>query len=139
MINKILQKHNNYRNYWYPDLKDETVYVNRDAKLDVESVTLENALRAKWRQYIPQGWYGFSLGSPCPAAWYSIIDEFLDYLVGLQNAGKISNFEIHQIKMKFGGLRFYVGYGCEDEELREHIQLQIDKVEETLFDEKLIY
>ena len=43
------------------------------------------------------------------------------------------------VKTKWGGLRFYVGYSCEDEELIEHIELQINTLESTLFDRKLIY
>ena len=139
MISKILQKYEGNRDYWFPNLKDKTVYMNRDTKLDGECVQAENKLLEKYRQYIPKGWYGFSLGSPVPLSWYKIIDDFLIYLVSLEQTNKIQDFEIHQIKLKFGGLRFYVSYKCEDEELREFIELQIDRLENSLFDEKLIY
>jgi hypothetical protein len=139
MIGKILQKYEGNRDYWFPNLKDKNVYMNRDTKLDGECVQAENKLLEKYRQYIPKGWYGFSLGSPVPLSWFKIIDDFLTYLVSLEQLNKIQDFEIHQIKLKFGGLRFYVSYKCEDEELREFIELQIDKLENSLFDEKLIY
>jgi hypothetical protein len=141
MINEILQKYEGSTNYWYPEVTESNLYVNSETreKYAVGCAKKESALLNKWKAYIPQGWYGFSLGSPCPHAWYEIIDEFLTYLKSLEELNRISNFEINQIKIKFGGLRFYVGYCCEDEELREHIRLQIDKLEGALFDEKLIY
>ena len=52
---------------------------------------------------------------------------------------KISNFEIHQIKIKFGGLRFYVSWKCDDKELDEYLNLQVDRLERHLHDDKLIY
>jgi hypothetical protein len=141
MINKILSKYTGWRNYWYPEVKEETVYNSPEVReiLSLGCREQEANLLNKWKSYIPQGWYGFSLGEPCPAQWYVIIDEFLEYLKSLEQLNRISNLEIHQIKIKFGGIRFYVGYGCEDEELREHIQLQIDKIEDVLHDAKLIY
>ena len=96
-------------------------------------------LLKKYSAYIPKGWYGFSFGEPLYKDWFAIIDEFLQYLLDLQSQGKISGFEIHQIKLKFGGVRFYVSYRCEDDELRESISSQIDDLENQLFDEKLIY
>ncbi len=140
MINKILQKYEGYRDYWYPDLKEPNVYISgRDETLDKKCHKLENNLLKKYKEYIPKGWYGFSLGSPIPLDWFKIIDEFLEYLLDLQKSDLISKFEIHQIKLKFGGLRFYVSYSCDDEEMREFIELQIDKLERTLYDSKLVY
>lgn len=141
MITKIFNKYYGSHDFWYPEVKEINIYVNPEikAKYSEGCYEKENALLTKWKPYIAKGWYGFSLGEPCPADWYSIIDEFLTYLVGLQEKGKISRFEIHQIKTKWGGLRFYVGYSCEDEELIEHIELQINTLESTLFDRKLIY
>ena len=140
MITKILQKYDGFTNYWYPDVKEETVYLSPDIeKYRAGCWDKERELQKKYKQYIPPGWYGFSLGEPCPHDWYKIIDEFLEYLLKLQLENKISGFEIHQIKLKFGGLRFYVSYRCEDEEFREFIELQIAKLENHLFDKKLIY
>jgi len=141
MIRKILNKHEGYTNGWYPDVEDANVYVNSDVskKYSEGCHEKEMALQDKWKDYIPAGWYGFSLGSPCPHAWYGIIDEFLEYLAQLQKDGGITGFDIHQIKIKFGGLRFYVSYSCEDEELREFIDLQISRLEDHLRDSKLVY
>ena len=140
MINKILSKHKGFQNYWYPEVKEETVYKSPDIEKYREGCAeKEAALQEKYKEYIPQGWYGFSLGSPTPHSWFEIIDEFLAYLVSLQYEDKITNFEIHQIKTKFGGIRFYVSYSCLDEELDEFLELQISYLENILQDEKLVY
>ena len=141
MINKILSKYEGFTNYWYPDVEEETLYQNEKVKekYSKNCSEKESALLKKWKPYVPDGWYGFSLGSPCPENWYNIIDEFLEYLVKLQNENKIHLFEIHQIKIKFGGLRFYVSWSCDDGELGEYLNLQIEKLERHLHDDKLIY
>ena len=140
MINKILSKYDGFTNYWYPDVEEETVYSS--PKLETykkECEGIENKLLKKYKDYIPKGWYGFSFGTPTPKEWFEIIDDFLQYLLKLQKENKIGDFEIHQIKMKFGGLRFYISYKCNDEEFDEFIKLQIDKLEHHLYDSKLIY
>ena len=121
MIEKILSKYDGFTNFWYPDAEEETLYKNEEVKEKYSKGCHEKEfeLLHKWKSYIPRGWYGFSLGEPCPDSWYSIINEFLEYIVKLQDEKKISNFEIHQIKIKFGGLRFYVSWKCDD---RKHYQ-----------------
>lgn len=57
----------------------------------------------KYRQYIPQGWYGFSIGNPIIPEWMEIIDKVLEICVEAD-----PNLEIHQIKLKFGAICFYV-------------------------------
>lgn len=68
----------------------------------------QSELFEKYSEFIPEGWYGFDSLKP---AWIPEINELLDEMK------EIPGFEIHQIKEKFGGLRFYVK--CEDEELKE--------------------
>ena len=60
-------------------------------------------LNKKYREYIPQGWYGFDIGTPIIPAWMEIIDNIVELCV--END---PDFEIHQIKLKFGGICFYV-------------------------------
>lgn len=141
MINKIIKKYGGNSNYWYPEVNEINVYVNPEVKEKYSRGChqLELGLLHKWKAYIPTGWYGFSLGEPCPHVWYKLIDEFLEYFIKLQGDGKINDFEIHQIKIKFGGLRFYVGFSTEDGELREFLELQIHELERHCADEKLIY
>jgi hypothetical protein len=141
MINKILSKYNGHRNYWFPDAEEENLYLNEETKKKYSDgcTQLEAELLKKYKQYVPKGWYGVDFGTPMHKDWFKILDEFLQYLIKLQNDKKISNFEIHQLKLKFGGLRFYISYSCDDPELIEFIDLQIEKLENTLFDKKLIY
>lgn len=141
MITQILKNYSGYRNYWFPDVEDVNLYINDNIKKKYSDGCYEEELRLiqKYAPYIPKGWYGFSFGSPLHLDWFKIIDEFLTYLIELEQLNKIWDIEIHQIKLKFGGVRFHVSYNCEDKELREFINLQIEKLENTLFDEKLIY
>jgi len=141
MITTILSKYDGYRNYWFPEVTDINLYINSEikAKYSEGCFEEERKLLSKWREYVPIGWYGMSFGEPFHHLWYLIIDEFLEYLVSFQKNSKIEGFEIHQIKLKMGGIRFRISYICHDEELREFITLQISKLESTLFDSKLIY
>lgn len=88
----------------------------------------------KWAYRVGKGWYGFALSSDVPFVWAQIIDEFLDEL-----AKEAPNFEIHQIKLKFGGLRFYVDLRLKDKKKVETINAEIVKLCTFLFNEGLIY
>ena len=105
MIQNILNKYQISPGNFYPDIPEgENVYTSAyDPEFTKECELRESELLAKWKHRIPQGWYGFAFGAPTPLVWFDVIDEFLDYL-----AEQAPQFEIHQIKMKFGGLRFYV-------------------------------
>lgn len=87
----------------------------------------------KWAYRVDEGWYGFAM-SNCPMLWAIVIDNFLKELVKVA-----PNFKIHQIKLKFGGLRFYVELGLDDKALNDAIHQEIGKLEQRLFNEKLIY
>jgi hypothetical protein len=83
----------------------------------------------KYRKNIPHGWYGFSIGSPIIPAWGEILDKVLEICIAND-----PNFEIYQIKLKFGGIRFYV-----HSEIIEDINDVENYITDKLFDEKLIY
>jgi len=86
----------------------------------------------KWGKHIPKGWYGFD---GINELWGRIIDDFLEELVK-----DFPNLEIHQIKLKFGGLRFYVGLNdFSDSKKCAIANHNIDKLEDALFSETLIY
>ena len=81
----------------------------------------------KWAHRVPKGWYGFALGN-VPFRWAQILDDFL---TEVEKENK--DFEIHQIKLKFGGCRIYLG------NINKKTQDEIDKLEDCLFSKDLIY
>ena len=80
----------------------------------------------KWAYRVGKGWYGFALGN-LPRVWTDMLDEFLIWL-----EKQCPDFEIHQIKMKLGGLRFYVGTKTEFVIPDEKIRCEISKLEKLL-------
>lgn len=84
------------------------------------------ALVTKWQHKIVPGWYGFDLYD-VPLRWLNIIDDFLDYL-----HQEDPNFKIHQIKLKFGSLRFYV-------ECQARLRQEIAELENHLVDQGLVF
>ena len=86
-------------------------------------------LKRKYEKHIPIGWYGFSIGSPTPKNWITAIDKIIGLCI--END---PNFEIHQIKMKFGGIRFY----CESELIEDLFDIEI-LIGNELYSNKLIY
>jgi hypothetical protein len=100
-----------------------------DHKLDDEFEKDDSYFLKKYGMNIPNGWYGFDLTSFVYLSWKNCIDEILEFLIKND-----PNFEIHQIKLKFGGIRFYVA-----SEIIEDI-LDIEGYLENIFyDESLIY
>lgn len=83
----------------------------------------------KYSKHIPKGWYGFDIGTPIIPVWLDILDKVLEICVEAD-----PDFEIHQIKLKFGGIRFYVG-SQNIEDLHEVERL----IDNNLFDKALIY
>jgi hypothetical protein len=74
-----------------------------EAKQNFQSEKDDFYLIKKYRKYISQGHYGFSIGSPINPKWNEVMDEILTYCIS-----KDENFEIQQIKVKFGFMCFYV-------------------------------
>ena len=84
----------------------------------------------KYQQHIPKGWYGFDgIGAPTIPEWNLILDEILEVLIAAD-----PDFEIYQIKIKFGGICFYV---------ETNIIEDIDEIEmlimNKMHDKNLIY
>ena len=88
-------------------------------------------INKKWGSFIGKGWYG---ESGLPKSWTCIIDDFLEYL-----RYELKTFEIHQIKLKFGGLRFYVIFETGVPAENDRICAEINELEKWLFDKSLIY
>ena len=83
----------------------------------------------KYADHIPQGWYGFDIGTPIIPEWIDILDEIVELCIKSD-----TEFQIHQIKLKYGGIRFYV-----QSSVIEDIFDVEDLIGDKLFDELLIY
>lgn len=57
----------------------------------------------KYENYISKGHYGFSLGTPIIPAWNEILEKIIDLCIKTD-----PEFEICQVKIKFGRVCFYV-------------------------------
>ena len=106
-----------------------TVY-NVEEKLDwLYPVKNDMYFLKKYEKHVPQGWYGFAIGTPIPKNWMDALDEILELLIKCD-----PELEIHQIKLKYGGMRFYV-ISKVIEDLFD-IELMI---EDSMFNKALIY
>lgn len=83
----------------------------------------------KYKEHISHGHYGFSIGTPTNPKWNELMDEILEYCVS-----KDPNFEIQQIKIKFGFMCFYVS----SEIIKDIHEIEV-LIMKTLSDKSLIY
>jgi hypothetical protein len=113
------------------DYKNVNDFIRKNPEFgkDFKSSIEDSDLNTKYRKYIPKGWYGFAIGTPVIPAWMEIIDKIVEICTTAD-----PKFEIHQIKMKFGGIRFYVHSNIIDD-IHEIECLIANK----LFDGALIY
>ena len=89
----------------------------------------DDVLFDKYKENIPRGWYGFSIGTPVIPVWVTILDEIVKLCIATD-----PNFEIHQIKMKYGGICFY----CESEVITDLRDIS-SMISHTMYDNTLIY
>ena len=113
-------------------------YKDQLSKIDYKNIDNGNLnpdtfLFQKWAYRVPKDWYGFSLGN-VPFVWALIIDDFLKEI-----EKECPDFEIHQIKLKYGGLRFHLNLNSKDDKIINKINTEIYKLEELLFNYDLIY
>jgi len=73
-------------------------------KKNFEPEKNDGYLLRRYRDHIPRGWYGFDIGEPIVPVWSTIIEKIVDACLEAD-----PNFEIHQIKIKFGYMCFYCG------------------------------
>jgi len=113
------------------DFKDVYMFLRKYPEFgkDFKSEIDNCSLNEKYGKYIPKGWYGFDIGIPIVPLWMEIIDKIVEACVAID-----SDFEIHQIKIKFGGIRFYCG-----SEVIEDLHKVESLIENTLWDKALIY
>jgi len=105
------------------------IRVYPDFKKDYEAEKDDIFLFKKYHNHIPVGWYGFDIGQPIIPAWMDILDEIVDLCIKSD-----PDFEIHQIKLKYGGIRFYV-----ESKIIEDIGDVGYLIMNKLFDNALIY
>ena len=118
---KLPDDYKNLYSYKKSNPQDVTYYYNIEKS--------DSYLCEKYADNIPHGWYGFDVGTPIIPEWMDILDKIVELCI--END---PDFEIHQIKLKFGGIRFYV-YSEIIEDTHE-IEMYI---EDKLFDAALIY
>jgi hypothetical protein len=80
----------------------------------------------KWAYRVGKGWYGFNLGH-VPPVWLDMINDFLSWL-----ELECPDFEIHQVKIKVGGLRLYVGTKTKLMIPDERVRAEISALERLL-------
>ena len=80
----------------------------------------------KWAYRVGKGWYGFSLGN-VPHVWRFVLDEFLEWLEKTR-----TDFEIHQVKMKFRSMRIYLGTKTDLFIPDENVKAEISKLQKLL-------
>jgi len=104
-VNKIFERHP-FSNIYTDGYKNvyELIKAHSELYKQFNHPTLnDNTLIEKYSSNIPKGWYGFSIGTPVNPIWVTIIDEILELCIKYD-----PKIEIHQIKMKFGGIDFHV-------------------------------
>lgn len=72
----------------------------------------------KYKQYIPEGWYGLEFDIP-------EVTEYLDRI--MQDMILIPGFELHQIKLKFDWPRFYFTTDFKDKGLELAIAVKVQE------------
>lgn len=97
-----------------------------DQKRNRCSYISDVVLFSKWAYRVGKGWYGFSLGH-VPPVWTKMLDDFLSWL-----ETQCPDFEIHQVKIKFRGLRFYVGTKTDLVIPDEKIRAETRKLEQLM-------
>ncbi len=108
-VEKIFKK--KYHPFIMPDENSEVrfknIYKYIEANPDEKSKFIhpknDKYFNEKYKNNITKGYYGFATNSYMPKCWTEIIDDLIELFITND-----PNFEIHQIKVKFGGIRFYV-------------------------------
>ena len=108
VLDKIVEIFNSYE--LKPIVLDEKYnnvyqYLNEfpDKRPEYESEKDDTYFIEKYKNRIPKGHYGFAIGSPIIPVWCDILENIIDTCIEDD-----PNFKILQIKIKFGGIRFYV-------------------------------
>lgn len=71
----------------------------------------------KYKQHIPEGWYGLEFNTPP-------VTEYLDIV--MEDLITIPGFELYQVKLKFGMARFYFKTDWKDKGLEAALEIKIE-------------
>lgn len=88
-------------------------------------------LKQKYPHLFPErGFHGISID----VGWYDLVQELIEKIDEIVKANNVT-FTIFQIKSKFGGLRFYYGFECEnnDSVIDKTISDLVDKYEKMSY------
>jgi len=80
----------------------------------------------KWAYRVGKDWYGFNLGD-IPEVWTNVLDDFLAWL-----DVHCPDFQIHQVKMKLGSLRFYINTRTDGEWVNDIVRVEISQLRKLL-------
>ena len=96
-----------------------TVPTDRNPTTTTKSRPMTSAeFNAKYKQYIPEGWYGLEFDVPQ-------VTEYVDTI--MQDMILIPGFELHQIKLKFNMARFYFETAWKRKELEGGIMIKVEE------------
>ena len=129
MVEELKEKYK--KRLAHADGQLEKEHVKGRPKKGSESFRVDVSLFQKWAYRVRKEWYGFNLGD-IPCAWGDVLNDFLVWV-----ESKCPDFEILQIKMKFGGLRFYIDTHSKDAAVNKRVHSEISKLEALLRHEKL--
>ena len=76
-----------------------------------------NEFNEKYKQYIPEGWYGLEFNI---VGVTDYLDKVMEELI------LIPGFELHQIKLKFNMARFYFETNWKDKSLEAALMIKIE-------------
>jgi hypothetical protein len=71
----------------------------------------------KYKQYIPEGWYGLGFNIP-------EVTDYLDKV--MEELIMIPGFELHQVKLKFNMARFYFETNWKEKGLEAALMVKIE-------------
>lgn len=127
---EIIAKHNivanslSFNPFKIRNEKDVGFACHEEFKGVYEKVT---ELWEKYGKRVGENWYGFDVNE-WPLNWLETLDDFLAEL-----EKDSPDFEIHSIKLKYGGARIYLA------NLSEEAYIAVDLLEEVMQDNNLIY
>lgn len=125
-LKHLTKSYNLERDSYYPDRE---TYKKAEYN-QVRSELLDEAFRG----LVGDDWYGFDLGV-VPNSWHDIISDLTEYL-----NQHLDGLVLQQIKVKFGGLRYYYTCGkTNDKETVDKMYSLVTKVENLLYDQSMIY